>query len=41
VVRSTVTAAAETAERFDAVLVRWRVEAATAAIRFLNGLLGA
>jgi DNA-binding PadR family transcriptional regulator len=35
------TVAAETAEGFDAVLVRWRLESTTAAIRFLDGLLGA
>ena len=33
------TAAAGTAEGFDAVLVRWRLESTTAAIRFLDGLL--
>jgi DNA-binding PadR family transcriptional regulator len=33
------TAAAETADDFDAVLVRWRLEFTTAPIRFIDGLL--
>jgi hypothetical protein len=34
------TVAAETADGFDAVLVRWRLESTTAAVRFIDGLLG-
>jgi DNA-binding PadR family transcriptional regulator len=33
------TATAKTADDFDGVLVRWRLESTTAAIRFIDGLL--
>jgi hypothetical protein len=35
------TVAVDDADGFDQVLLRWRMESTTAAIRFIDGLLGA